>query len=87
LAALEPEMATGLVAPKFSTGGFCAPEGLAVMTAVSATFPVKPPAGVTTMVDVFPVVAPAVTVTDEALRVKPGGATAVMATVLEVLGA
>ena len=44
-------MLTGLVAPKLRVGGYCAPAGLAVMAAVSATVPTKPLAGVTVTVD------------------------------------
>ena len=56
-------MLTGLVEPKLNVGGCCAPPGLEVIAAVSGTVPVKPPAGVTVIVEVFPVVAPAATVT------------------------
>ena len=55
--------AYGLVEPKLNVGGYWAPVGLAVTAAVSTTLPVKPPAGVTVMVEVFPVVAPGETVT------------------------
>ena len=39
--------------------------------AVNATLPVKPPAGVTVIVDVFPLVAPETTLTAVPLSVKP----------------
>jgi hypothetical protein len=47
-------------------------DGLEVTAAVSATFPVKPPAGVTVMVELFPMVAPEETVTAVPLTVKAG---------------
>jgi hypothetical protein len=53
------------------------PLQLAVTKPVSTTLPVKPPVGVTVMVEVFPVVAPAVTVTGVPVIVKPGGAVTV----------
>ena len=52
-----------LVEPKLKVGRYCAPVGLEVMAAVSATLPVKPPLGVTVMAEVFAVVAPGATVT------------------------
>jgi hypothetical protein len=67
-----PVMLTGLVEPKLKVGGYWAPVGLEVTAAVSTTLPVKPPAGVTVMVEVFPVVAPGVTVTAGPLTVKLG---------------
>jgi hypothetical protein len=51
-------MLTGVVVPKLNVGGSCAPLGLEATTAVSTTLPVKPPLGVTAIVEVFPVVAP-----------------------------
>jgi hypothetical protein len=72
VAAVVPEMLTGVVEPKLKVGGYCAPDGLVAKTAVSATLPVKPPAGVTVMVDVLAVVAPGVTVTEVPLIVKLG---------------
>jgi hypothetical protein len=42
------------------------------MAAVNAMLPLKPPAGVTVMVDAFPAVAPGETVTAEPLMVKLG---------------
>ena len=67
-----PVMLTGLVGPKLKVGGYWAPAGLEVMAAVSATLPVKPPLGVTVIVEVFPVVAPGETVTAVPLTVNPG---------------
>ena len=70
--ALKPVMFTGVVEPKLNVGAFTAPLGSEVSAAVSATLPVNPPVGVTVMVDVFPVVAPAATVTGVPVIVKPG---------------
>ena len=64
-------MVTGLVKPKLKVGGSVAPLGLDVTAAVSATLPVKPPEGVTVMVEVFPVVAPGATVTAAPVIVNP----------------
>jgi hypothetical protein len=56
------------------------------MAAVRATLPVKPPDGVTVIVEAFPVVAPAATVTAVAPTVKLGAGPAVIPAVLvEVL--
>jgi hypothetical protein len=68
-----PVIATGLVEPKLSVGGYWAPEGPEVTVAVRATLPAKPPLGVTVMVEVLPVVAPGVTVTAVPLTLKLGG--------------
>jgi hypothetical protein len=65
-------MLTGLVELKLKVGGYWAPDGLEVMAAVSVTLPVKPPAGVTVIVEVFAVVAPGATVTAVLLKVKEG---------------
>jgi hypothetical protein len=70
--AVAPVILTGLVEPKLNVGGYWAPDGLEVIAAVSATFPVKPPAGVTVIVDVFPVVTPGVTVTAVLLKANEG---------------
>jgi hypothetical protein len=71
--ALAPEMFTGVVEPKLKVGRYAAPDGLEVIAAVSATLPVKPLAGVTVIVEVFPVVAPgAEMVTAVPLTVKVG---------------
>ena len=78
-------MLNGLVGPKLKVGGYWAPAGLEVTAAVSVTLPLKPPAGVTVMVELFEVVAPGVTVTAVPLTVKLGGATAVSPVVLETL--
>ena len=67
-----PVMLTGLVEPKLSVGEYCVPVGLDVMVAVNATLPVKPPPGVTVIVDVFPVVDPGETETAVPLTVNPG---------------
>jgi hypothetical protein len=85
--AVVPVMLTGLVVPKLKVGGYVPFAGLEVTAAVSATLPVKPPEGVMVTVAVFPVVAPAVSVSDELLRVKVGvgGGTAVTVTVAELL--
>ena len=56
---------------RLSVGRNCAPLGADVITAVSATFPVNPPLGVTVIVDVLAVVAPGVTLTADPLTVKP----------------
>jgi hypothetical protein len=71
VAGLVPVMETGLVEPKLSAGGSTAPAGSEVMAAERETLPIKPPAGVTVMVDVLPVVAPVVTVTGVPVMVKP----------------
>jgi hypothetical protein len=51
-------MFSGLVEPKLSVGASVAPVGLCVMAAVNVTLPVNPPAGVTVIVEAFPVVTP-----------------------------
>jgi hypothetical protein len=66
-----PVMFTGLVEPKLNVGGSTASLGPEVTAAESATLPVNPPTGVMVMVVVFPVVAPAVTVTAVPLIEKP----------------
>jgi hypothetical protein len=67
-----PVIFTRLVEPKLRVGRFVAPAGLDVIAAVSVTSPVNPADvdGVTVMVDVFPLVAPAVNVTAVLLMVK-----------------
>jgi len=67
---LVPVMLTGVVEPKLKVGGYCAPAGLEVMAAVSATLPVKPPKGVTEIVEVLPEVAPGATEAAVPLTVK-----------------
>ena len=64
-------MGTTLVEPKLKLGGSRTPVGLEVIAAVSVTLPTKLPDGNTVIVDVLPVVAPAVTVTAVPLIVKP----------------
>jgi hypothetical protein len=66
-------MFTGEVVPKLRVGRSTAPVGELWMVAVSVTFPVNPPPGVTVMVEVFPVAAPGATVTAVPASVKPGG--------------
>ena len=75
--AVAPVMLTGLVEPKLRVGVSCAPLGLEVMAAVRATLPVKPPLGVTVIVEVFPVVAPGLTDTAVPATVTPGAAVTV----------
>ena len=70
--AAVPVMLTGLVELKLKVGAYCAPTGLEVRAAVSATLPVKPPAGVTEIVEVLPVVAPRAILTDVPPIVKLG---------------
>jgi hypothetical protein len=53
-----PVISTGLVEPKLKVGGYSAPAGLEVSAAVSVTLPVKPPAGVRVIVEVFSDAAP-----------------------------
>jgi hypothetical protein len=67
-----PAIARGLVELKLKVGGTTAPLGLVVRAAVRATLPVKPPVGVTVIVDALPVVAPAVMLTAVPLTVKLG---------------
>jgi len=79
-----PVTLTGLVAPKLKVGGFTTPAGLEVMAAVSITSPVKPPEGVTVIVEVFPVDAPGKTVTAVPLITKPFAVNPVVAETLEL---
>jgi len=74
VAAVVPLMLTGVVVPKLNVGRFTAPDGLVVIAAVNATLPVRPPAGVTLIVEVLPVVAPGAMATAVPLTVKPAGA-------------
>ena len=78
--ALLPLMVTGEVDPKLRLGRFEALLGDEVRIAVSVTLPVNPACGVTVMVDVLPLVAPAVTVTAVAATFRVG--TAELATVI-----
>jgi hypothetical protein len=70
--AVAPVMETGVVEPKLRVGALAAPAGELVIAAVRATLPVNPPLGVTVMVDVFTVVAPATTVTPVPESIRPG---------------
>lgn len=72
--ALVPVIETGVVVPNDNVGRSVAPLGLEVRAAVIATLPVNPPAGVTVIVDVFPVVDPGVIVTAVPAMANPGGA-------------
>ena len=83
--AAVPIMLTGLVEPKLRVGGYCAPTGLEVTAAVSATLPVKPPLGVTVIVEVLPVVAPGERDTAVPAKVNPGGTACVTVTVSVLL--
>jgi hypothetical protein len=74
---------TGLVDPKLKVGGSCAPVGLDVIVAVNTTLPVKPPAGDTLMVEVFPEVAPGNKVTAVPATVKLGVGGVVTSIVIE----
>jgi hypothetical protein len=87
ISAVVPVMLTGLVEPKLKVGGYEAPFGLEVTEAVSTTLPVKPPLGVTVIVEVLLAVAPDATETAVPATAKPGtmsGAT-VSFSVFEVL--
>jgi len=77
---------TGLVEPKLNVGGFWAPAGLDVIAAVSVTLPVKPPLGVTVIVEVLPVFAPGLTDTVVPATVKVGGTATVTVTAGDVEG-
>ena len=72
VAAASLEMVRGLVELKLKVGGAVTPLGLLVRAAVRVTLPVKPPVGVTVIVEVLPVVAPAAMLTDVPLAVKLG---------------
>ena len=72
VAAALLEISSGLVELKLKVGGITAPLGLVVRTAVRITLPVKPPVGVTVIVEVLPVVAPAAMLTGVLLTVKLG---------------
>jgi hypothetical protein len=69
-----PVMLTGLVELKLKVGSTKAPLGLLVRAAVRVALPVKPLLGVTVIVEVLPVVAPAVMLTGVPLIVKSGDA-------------
>jgi hypothetical protein len=84
VSALAPAMLTWLVGPKLNVGGYWVPAGLEVMLVVSTTLPVKPPEGVTVIVEVFPVVTPGKTVTSVPL-IEKVGITTVSVRVFELL--
>jgi hypothetical protein len=65
-------MTAGAVPPKLKLGICIAPAGLEAIVALRATLPTRPPAGVTVIVEVFPVVAPGVIATAVPLKEKPG---------------
>ena len=77
--AAAPVIVTGLVVPKLKVGKLVAPVGLEVTAAASVTVPVNPPAGVTVMVEVFPVVAPGATETAVPAMEKLGPVTVTVA--------
>jgi hypothetical protein len=70
-------MLTGLVAPKLKVGA-TALAGLERMVALSATLPVKPPAGVTVSGDALPVVAPGAIDSAVAVTESPGTGTLIV---------
>ena len=67
-----PVMRRGVAELKLKVGGSKAPLGLVVRAAVRATLPVKPPVGVTVIVEILPVVAPGATLTEVELTMKLG---------------
>lgn len=73
ITAFGPVTLAGLVDPKLKVGGSMAPPGAEVIEADSFTDPVNPPAGVTVMTEVLPVVAPAVSEAVVPLILKLGG--------------
>ena len=87
VSAATPVILTGVVEPKLNMGRCAAPDGLLEIAADSATLPVKPPLGITVIVEVLPVVAPDGTVTDVPAIVKLAGtaATTVSLKVFDVL--
>jgi hypothetical protein len=78
--AVAPGIFTGLVEPKLKVGGYTAPAGLEVTAAASVTLPVKPPPGVTVIVEVLPEVAPGATETAVAVMPMVG----VIGTITEI---
>jgi hypothetical protein len=75
---------TGLLESKLKTGGFrVLLLGVDVMAAVRTMPPVKPDAGVTVIVEVFPVVAPGATVIGVPVIVNGGAFATVTVTELE----
>jgi hypothetical protein len=83
VAALIPEMLTGVVDPKLSTGELVPPN--AAMLAVMITLPVNPFTGVIVIREVLDEVAPAVTVRGAPLTVKLASGGAVTMTVFDPL--
>jgi len=79
------EMLTGLVEPKLNVGKYTAPAGLELRTAVTATFPVKPPTGVTAIALVPLLPGLSVRLEGEGERVKPGGGATVTAIVVDAV--
>ena len=73
VAALAFVIFTTAADPKLKVGRLTAPAGLEEIVAVILTEPVNPPAGVIVIVEVFPVVAPALTVTAAPLIENPDG--------------
>jgi hypothetical protein len=69
-----PLNVTGLVEPNVTMGSNCAPAGIEVMAAVSATFPVNPLLPLTLMASAALLPAVSVTPGNAALRDKPGAA-------------
>jgi hypothetical protein len=84
--AVAPVRLTGLVEPKARVGRYCALAGAVVIAAVNATLPVRPPLGVTVIVEEFFSVAPGATLTEVASMVNPvaGGAATVIEAVPDV---
>jgi hypothetical protein len=72
VAAALPEIVRRLVELKLKVGGVVTPLGPLVRAAVRVTLPVKPPVGVTVIVEVLPVAAPAAMLTGVPLAVKLG---------------
>jgi len=66
-----PVMFAGVVEPKLSVGKSIAPTGSDVIAAASETLPVKPPVGVTVMLEVLPLVAPGSRPTGVPVMVNP----------------
>jgi len=69
-----PAIARGPVELKVNVGGAVTPLGLVVRAPVRVTLPVKSPIGVTVIVEVLPVVAPATMLSAVPLIVKSGDA-------------
>ena len=69
-----PETVRGFGELKLKVGAIEAPLGLEVRAAVRVKLPVKPPTGVTVIVEVLAVVAPATMLTGVPLIVKSGAA-------------